>query len=69
MRDSPHRRAALRAIAAVGNQVPFERTNSIGVARFDPQLPLSLGELMAKADQDMYKHKSRRDCANSSQKH
>jgi len=34
MRDSPHRRAALRAIAAVGNQVPFERTNSIGVARF-----------------------------------
>jgi two-component system, cell cycle response regulator len=30
---------------------------SIGVARFDPQTPASLGELMARADQDMYVNK------------
>jgi diguanylate cyclase (GGDEF)-like protein len=30
---------------------------SIGVARFDPHTPASLGELMARADQDMYLHK------------
>jgi two-component system, cell cycle response regulator len=30
---------------------------SIGVARFDPHTPASLGELMARADQDMYVHK------------
>jgi two-component system cell cycle response regulator len=30
---------------------------SIGVARFDPHTPTSLGELMARADQDMYVHK------------
>lgn len=30
---------------------------SIGVARFDPQAAVSLGELMARADQDMYVHK------------
>jgi two-component system cell cycle response regulator len=30
---------------------------SIGVARFDPHTPVSLGELMARADQDMYVHK------------
>src|SRR5580704_811159 len=30
---------------------------SIGVARFDPQASVSLGELMARADEDMYVHK------------
>jgi len=30
---------------------------SIGVARFDPHTPASLGELMARADQDLYVHK------------
>jgi two-component system cell cycle response regulator len=30
---------------------------SIGVARFDPHTVASLGELMARADQDMYVHK------------
>jgi diguanylate cyclase (GGDEF)-like protein len=30
---------------------------SIGVARFDPHTPAPLGELMARADQDMYVHK------------
>ena len=32
----------------------------VGVARYDPQAPASIGELMATADQDMYKHKSLR---------
>jgi two-component system, cell cycle response regulator len=30
---------------------------SIGVARFNPQASVSLGELMARADEDMYVHK------------
>jgi two-component system cell cycle response regulator len=30
---------------------------SIGVARFDPGIPVSLGELMATADRNMYVHK------------
>lgn len=30
---------------------------SIGAARFDPRTSASLGELMARADQDMYVHK------------
>jgi two-component system cell cycle response regulator len=35
----------------------FKLSFSIGVARFDPHTPASLGELMARADQDMYVHK------------
>ena len=35
----------------------FKLSFSMGVARFDPQTPASLGELMARADQDMYAHK------------
>jgi diguanylate cyclase (GGDEF)-like protein len=30
---------------------------SVGVARFDPQHPVSLGELIAQADKAMYEHK------------
>jgi diguanylate cyclase (GGDEF)-like protein len=33
---------------------------SVGVARYDPQSPVPLGDLMSHADQDMYRHKSRR---------
>jgi len=32
---------------------------SVGVARFDPEHPLSLGDLMSQADRDMYRHKRR----------
>ena len=31
---------------------------SVGIARYDPQSPVSIGELMDTADQDMYKHKN-----------
>jgi diguanylate cyclase (GGDEF)-like protein len=33
---------------------------SFGVARYDPLSPVSIGELMDAADQDMYKHKNPR---------
>jgi diguanylate cyclase (GGDEF)-like protein len=33
---------------------------SVGVARYDPQFPVTLGDLMTKADQDMYRHKNKR---------
>jgi diguanylate cyclase (GGDEF)-like protein len=45
----------------------YKLSLSIGVARYDPQNPLSLGELMARADKDMYKHKNHRAYAASSQ--
>jgi diguanylate cyclase (GGDEF)-like protein len=43
----------------------YKLSLSIGVARYDPQSPLSLGELLARADHDMYKHKNRRAYAAS----
>jgi diguanylate cyclase (GGDEF)-like protein len=44
----------------------YQLSLSVGVARYDPKSPLSLGELMAQADADMYRHKSRRAFAASS---
>jgi diguanylate cyclase (GGDEF)-like protein len=38
----------------------FKLSLSVGVARYDPQFPMTLSELMAKADQDMYRHKNKR---------
>jgi GGDEF domain-containing protein len=38
----------------------YKLTLSIGVARYDPRSPVALGELMAMADRDMYRHKSYR---------
>jgi diguanylate cyclase (GGDEF)-like protein len=35
----------------------YKLSFSIGVARFDSETPTSLGELMSRADQDMYVHK------------
>lgn len=43
----------------------YKLSLSVGVARYDPHAPVSIGELMATADQDMYKHKSLRLCAAS----
>jgi diguanylate cyclase (GGDEF)-like protein len=37
----------------------YKLSFSIGVARFNPETPASLAELMALADQDMYAHKAR----------
>jgi diguanylate cyclase (GGDEF)-like protein len=46
----------------------YKLSLSIGVARYDPaEAPVALGELMAQADKDMYKHKSRGSYAASSQ--
>jgi len=38
----------------------YRLTLSVGVARYDPRSPVSLGELMAAADRDMYRHKNGR---------
>ena len=37
----------------------YKLSFSIGIARFDPETACSLGELMARADQDMYANKKR----------
>jgi diguanylate cyclase (GGDEF)-like protein len=41
-------------------QSRYEISLSLGVARFDPRKRISIGELMAKADQAMYEQKRRR---------
>jgi diguanylate cyclase (GGDEF)-like protein len=41
------------------NEPRYELSISVGAARFDPQCPLALGELMAEADQAMYEQKRR----------
>jgi diguanylate cyclase (GGDEF)-like protein len=42
------------------NEAHPELSLSVGVARFDPKYPVSLRELMARADQAMYEYKVRR---------
>lgn len=45
----------------------FQISVSVGVARFNPKLPVSLGELMLQADKAMYEEKRRREkpCQNN----
>jgi diguanylate cyclase (GGDEF)-like protein len=45
----------------------YQLTLSIGVARYDPRSPVALGELMAMADRDMYRHKNGRAYASCAQ--
>jgi two-component system, cell cycle response regulator len=42
------------------SETPYKLSLSVGVGRFNPRRPVSLGELMAQADQAMYKQKRRR---------
>lgn len=42
------------------NEIRYELSLSVGVARFDPKHPASLGELMEHADKDMYEQKRKR---------
>ena len=44
----------------------YKLSFSIGMARFDPETASSLGELMARADQDMHLHKKHRTQSASS---
>jgi diguanylate cyclase (GGDEF)-like protein len=45
-------------MAANAEGPKFRLSLSIGVARFDPKSPISLGELMARAEGAMYEHKA-----------
>ena len=40
-----------------GEEPLYELSLSVGAACFDPKNPVPLGELMVRADQDMYEHK------------
>ena len=42
---------------AHAGETRYELSVSVGVARFDPKHPISLGELMAQADEAMYEQK------------
>jgi len=43
-----------------GDEFGYGLSLSVGVARFDPKNPVSLGELMVRADQDMYEQKRKK---------
>jgi diguanylate cyclase (GGDEF)-like protein len=43
-----------------GNESRYKLTLSVGMARFDPKNPVSLGELIATADEAMYEEKKSR---------
>jgi diguanylate cyclase (GGDEF)-like protein len=43
-----------------GSETRYELSLSVGVGRFEPRSPVSLGELMAQADQAMYEQKGKR---------
>jgi two-component system cell cycle response regulator len=53
---------------ANGEETRYELTFSVGAARFDPEAPRSLSELMALADRDMYVQKRYRARAASSER-
>ncbi len=60
--SSPSRQAIVPRIdesleKANAEEARYTLSFSIGVARFDPHTPTSLGELMGRADQEMYTHK------------
>jgi diguanylate cyclase (GGDEF)-like protein len=64
----PDTRAILRRVEknlqkANAEEGRFKLSLSVGVARYDPQSPVTLGELMAMADREMYRHKSGRTFA------
>ena len=48
------------------DETRYKLSLSVGVGRFDPRRPVSLGEIMAQADQSMYKQKRRRRSISSS---
>jgi diguanylate cyclase (GGDEF)-like protein len=54
-------------LKVMADETRYKLSLSMGVCRYDPDNPLSLGELMARADKDMYKHKNHRAYAASSQ--
>ena len=51
---------------AAVNPSRYPLSLSVGVARFDPKCPVSLGQLMARADQAMYEQKMRHQRRESS---
>jgi two-component system cell cycle response regulator len=60
--SSPSRQAIVPRIdesleKANAEELRYMLSFSIGMARFDPRSPTSLGELMGRADQEMYAHK------------
>jgi len=60
--SGPNRQAIVPRIEgslekANAEEVRYTLSFSIGMARFDPRNPISLGELMARADQQMYAQK------------
>lgn len=56
-REAIEPRMAKSLVKANAEESRYKLSLSIGVARYDPKASASLGELMARADQDMYEQK------------
>ena len=52
---------------ANAGETRYDLSVSVGVARFDPKHPISLGELMAQADEAMYEQKRNHQKSSKSQ--
>jgi len=62
--STPNRQTIVPRLEASVARVNAEESRyklsfSVGVARFNPETPTSLGELMARADKEMYLHKKK----------
>lgn len=53
---------------ASSSETRYKLSLSVGVARFDPKQPVSLGELISAADQAMYEQKRKRSGSGESQR-
>lgn len=53
-------RLSKNLVKANADELQYKLSLSVGVARYDPNFPVPLGELMASADAAMYKQKRRR---------
>jgi len=63
--SSHHENAIIRRLekkmkASNTGEFPYELSLSIGAARFDPKKPVSLEQLLTRADRSMYRQKSNR---------
>ena len=64
--ESMFRRLEQNLKKASGAGSPFTLTLSVGVARFDPKSPITLGELLGQADRAMYEKKRKSKTADAS---
>jgi diguanylate cyclase (GGDEF)-like protein len=59
------RRLQMNLAACAGAESRYRVSMSVGVAHFDPDKPVTLQELMRRADTELYEHKRKNGLATS----